>query len=285
MKWKNIAVLMTALDADAQTETLRGVEEYGKQNGFNVSVFLWFTGVSEKDKQNLGELNIAYLPDLNLFDGVIVFANAFHTEGNRERIEEILEDVSCPIVSIGCELQNSTSVCTDGYAAMRKLVEHYVVDHKFSKIHFVKGVEGNPDGEARYKAYVDVLSEHGIAVAPERVTQGDFYVTGGELAVKEILSGSAEFPEAIVCANDTMAIAVCDLLMEKGYRVPEDVVISGYDYSTEGQEHSPAMTTVRSCFYELGRKACETLIEEMNEIEHTETILLPEEVTESVNHA
>ncbi len=278
MKWKNIAVLMTALDADAQTETLRGIEEYGKQHGFNVSVFLWFTGVSEKDKQNLGELNIAYLPDLNLFDGVIIFANAFHTEGNRARIEEILEDVSCPIVSVGCELENCTSVRTDSYAAMRQLMEHYVVDHKLSKIHFVRGVEGNPDGEARYRAYVDVLTEHGIPVVPERVTQGDFYVTGGELAVKEILSGGAEFPEAIVCANDTMAITVCDILMERGYRVPEDVVISGYDYSTEGQEHSPAMTTVRGCFHKLGSKACEVLIEEVNGGQIEKTILLPDEV-------
>ena len=263
MKSKNIAVLMTALDSDGQTETLRGIEEYGKQQGYNVSVFLWFTGISEKDKQNLGELNIVYLPDFNLFDGLIIFANAFHTEGNQERIEKVLKDVTCPIVTIGCKLKNCTSVCTDGYTAMRKLVEHYVVEHQFTRIHFVKGVEGNLDGEVRYQAYVDVLTEHGIPVRPERVSKGDFYVTGGELAVREILSSGLELPEAVVCANDTMAIAVCDLLMEKGYRVPEDVVVSGYDYSTEGQEHVPAMTTVRSRFYSLGEITCQVLVSEI----------------------
>ncbi|MBQ9983494.1 MAG: diguanylate cyclase [Lachnospiraceae bacterium] len=282
MKWKNIAVLMTALDSDAQTETLRGIEEYGKQQGFNVSVFLWFTGVSEKDKQNLGELNIAYLPDFNLFDGVIVLANAFHTEGNKERIEELLEESDCPIVTVGCDVPGSVSVFTDSYTAMRELMEHYVKDHHFTRIHFVKGVEGNPDAEARYKAYVDVLSEYGIPVSPERVTQGDFYVTGGELAVDEILASKVEFPEAIVCANDTMAITVCDLLIEKGYRVPEDVAVAGYDYTTEGQEHVPAMTTVRNSVYGLGAKACEVLV---NEIAGKETygvennkIFLPDEV-------
>lgn len=282
MKWKNIAVLMTALDADAQTETLRGIEEYGKKQGFNVSVFLWFTGVSEKDKQNLGELNIVYLPDLNLFDGVIVLANAFHTAGNREKIEELLADISCPIVTVGCELPGSISVFTDGYTAMRQLVEHYVVDHQFTRLHFVRGVKGNADAEARYKAYVDVLTEHGIPVLPERVTQGDFYVTGGELAVKEILASGVELPQVVVCANDIMAITVCDNLKEKGYRIPEDIAVSGYDYSTEGQEHEPAMTTVRSSVYNLGAKASEILIDKIQENteseETSQAIFLPDEV-------
>ena len=117
---------------------------------------------------------------------------------------------------------------------------------------------------------------------PERVTQGDFYVTGGELAVDEILASKVEFPEAIVCANDTMAITVCDLLMEKGYRVPEDVSVAGYDYTTEGQEHIPAMTTVRNSVYSLGTKACEVLVNKIAGKEISDAkdgkIFLPDEV-------
>ena len=59
-------------------------------------------------------------------------------------------------------------------------------------------------------------------------------MTGAELAAKQIFSSKLAFPEVIICANDTMAMTICDCLREKGYRVPEDVAVSGYDYSFEG---------------------------------------------------
>ena len=191
MRHKNIAVLITALDTDAQAEMLRGIEEYGKSKGCNIAVFLWFTGAYENEKQNQGEINIVNLPDLNLFDGVIVFADTMHMKENRKTIESLLERVECPIVCVGCKLKNYPRVLKDNYAAMRKLVEHFVVDHKLNRIHFVKGVEGNDDAEARYQAYLDVLTEHDIPIVPERISQGDFYVTGATLAAKEILDSHA----------------------------------------------------------------------------------------------
>ncbi|MBE5941961.1 MAG: GGDEF domain-containing protein [Lachnospiraceae bacterium] len=286
MKAKNIAVLVTALDFYAQVETLKGIEEYGKKHGFNIAVFLWFAGALERDKQNIGELNIIYLPDFNLFDGVIVFANTLHLEANRQRIEEVLEDISCPVVTIGCKIKDYTSVYTDGYAAMREIVEYFVNEKQMTNIHFVKGIEGNMDAESRYQAYVDVLTEHDIPVLEERVTQGDFYVTGGARAVKEIMESKLSFPEAIVCANDVMAITVCDLLMAKGYNVPEDVMISGYDCSLEGQQHSPKMTTVRIRFHQLGETACKMLIDEIEGEEIHKDLFLPDEIilNESCGH-
>lgn len=278
MQHKNIAVLMTALDSDAQAETLKGIEEYAKSRGWNIAVFLWFTVTYEKDKHNLGEINIVNLPDLNLFDGVILFANALHIENNKEEIEKLLDNLTCPIVCIGCKFKDSPQVRTDNYASMKELVEHYVVDHKMTRIHFVKGIEKNADATERFQAYVDVLKEHDIPIVPERISQGDFDVAGGKFAAKEILKSNLEFPEAIVCANDVMAITICDILMEKGYRVPEDVVISGYDYSVEGQQHFPKITSVRCRFKELGEKTCQVLADKIDGKEVPAESLLPDEI-------
>lgn len=260
MKRKNIAVLMTALDSDGQAEILKGIEAYGRSNGCNVAVFLWFTGVFEKERHNLGELNMAMLPDLNLFDGVILFADALHMEKNRECIENLLENVSTPLVTIGCKHKTAPAVWADNYVGMRSLMEYLVVEKGLKKIHFVKGIEGNVDAEARFKAYEDVLTENGIRVTPERITQGDFYVIGGEKAAKEILSSKLPFPEAIVCANDTMAITVHDILTRKGYKVPEDVIITGYDYSFECRTHYPDIISVRINGQEMGERACKAVL-------------------------
>ena len=261
MKQKNIAVLMTSLDSDGQAEILKGIETYGKEHGCNIAVFLWFAGAFERDKHNMGEINIVDLPDFNLCDGVMLFSNALHYDNIRKKVEHVLDKVTCPILCVGCKLKDHPRIMTHSYESMKKMVEHFVVEHGMKNIHFVKGVEGNEDAEARYQAYLDVLAEHEIPVVPERITQGDFYVKGGEQAVKDILGSNLAFPEAIVCANDIMAVTVCDLLIEKGYRVPEDVVISGYDYSVEGQNHYPRITTVRCQFKQLGAEACQILLD------------------------
>ena len=278
MQHKNIAVLMTALDSDGQAEALKGIENYAKSHNCSVAVFLWFTGAFEKDKHNSGEINIINLPDLKLFDGVILFSNALHMQNNRERIEELLAELTCPVVCFGCKLKDYPQIGMDNYSAMRELVEHFVVDHSMRRIHFVKGIEGNIDAEERFRAYIDVLKEHNIPIEQERISQGDFYVTGGEVAAKEILTSKLPFPEAIVCANDVMAITICDLLTIKGYHVPEDVVISGYDYTIEGLNHSPRLTTVRCRFTDMGEKACELLFDRIDGKETPEDVMLPGEV-------
>ncbi len=260
MKRKNIAVIMTALDTDNQAEVLKGIELCGKSNGCNVAVFVWFTGIYEKGSHNRGEMNIAMLPDLNLFDGIILFADAFHIKENKERIEQMLEAVSCPIVTVGCRYKNAPAIWADNYAGMRTLMEYLVKERGMRNLHFVKGIEGNVDAEARYKAYLDVLKENRIPVEQERITQGDFYVIGGEMAARDVLNSSLTFPEAIVCANDTMAITVYDILSKKGYRIPEDVVITGYDYTYECRLHYPQIISVKVNSFEIGAQACAAVL-------------------------
>ena len=92
MQHKNIAVIITSIDTNDQSDILRGIESCGKFYGCNIAVFLLVTGSFEREKHNLGEINIVNLPDLNLFDGVIVVANAVHMEANKKKIEDLLED-------------------------------------------------------------------------------------------------------------------------------------------------------------------------------------------------
>ena len=278
MKRRNIAVLMTAADSESQANELRGIEEYAKSHECNIAVFLWFTGAFETKKHNLGEVNIVNLPDLNLFDGIIVAANALHIDENREMIENILADVKCPVVGMRCKIGDHYMVRTDNYAAMRELVEHFVLDHGLRDIHFVKGVEGNEDALARYRAYADVLKENNIPIIPERVSDGDFYITGAEKAAAEIMNGVLPLPQAIVCANDVMAITISDILVKNGYRVPEDVMISGYDYSVEAQNHNPRITSVRSRFHDIGKRACEVLLNVLDGQEMPKDNYLPDEI-------
>ena len=107
---------------------------------------------------------------------------------------------------------------------------------------------------------MDVLTENKIPIVPERISQGDFYITGATIAAKEILKSTLSFPEAIICANDTMALTIADILTDKGIRIPEDVIIAGYDCSLEGQVHNPKMTSVRTRCKGLGKESVKLLL-------------------------
>lgn len=271
-KRMNIAVLITAIDTNAQVSILQSLERFIGEYDCNIAVFTWFTGAFENGRHNLGEINIVNLPDLNLFDGVIVVANTIHLAGNRDIITRKLQMVNKPIVLIGDRLGDYYFVGADAYPAMRKLVEHFVFEHKMRRLHFVKGIEGNPDAEERFRAYLDVLNENGIPVDEEEITQGDFDILGGEQAANRILNSGRPLPEAIICANDIMAITICGILQKNGYSIPEDVAVSGYDGSEEGRQYSPVLTSVYNSSDKQAEEACRILWK----LAHGETV--PKEV-------
>jgi LacI family transcriptional regulator len=71
-------------------------------------------------------------------------------------------------------------------------------------------------------------------------------------------------PTAIFCANDLMAIGALEALRSKGFRVPEDVSLMGYDDQEISRHTHPALTTVLLPNYEMGRCAVESLLAEIN---------------------
>ncbi|MBQ7925169.1 MAG: GGDEF domain-containing protein [Lachnospiraceae bacterium] len=257
---KNIAVLCTAIDSEAQMRMIKGIERFGRKHGCNIAVFTWFTGFYEREKHNLGEVNIVNLPDLNLFDGVILAANVLHIEFNRNLILDLLKTVKVPVVSVGAKVEGCYYVGADTYRTMRELVEHFVVYHGMRRLHFVTGTPGNQDSEDRFRAYKDVLAEQGIPLEEERITQGDFYIAGGERAAQQILHSNLPFPEAVICANDMMALTLCNSLQAKGYSIPMDVAVSGYDQTLEGQQSIPMLTTAKICTDKQGEAACKLLL-------------------------
>lgn len=67
------------------------------------------------------------------------------------------------------------------------------------------------------------------------------------------------YPEAIVCANDYMAISVCEALRKRGVRVPEDVCVSGFDYVTEAVNYEPTLTSMQVDFVGMSKRAVDII--------------------------
>ena len=75
--------------------------------------------------------------------------------------------------------------------------------------------------------------------------------------IEDFINSKLPFPEAIVCANDSMAIAAIYYLAEHGFNVPGDVAVTGFDALPEALDHTPSITTTSSFSAEI-KRCCPT---------------------------
>jgi LacI family transcriptional regulator len=155
-------------------------------------------------------------------------------------------------------------VSADNWSGAHALVTHLVEDHDARRLFHVDGPATAPDAKARRLALQEVLGAHpGTTLAGS--FSGRFAVHSGEAAGIRLLADAgadrAALPDAIVCANDQMAIGVLRTLTARGVRIPEDVAVVGFDDIFPASLADIALTTVHQPMRKVGERACERLIE------------------------
>jgi len=173
---------------------------------------------------------------------------------------------SIPVVNIGHSGDDFvTSILVDNYGGMRAVVRHLIEFHACRKLAFIKGPANNPDAHARYRAYVDELVGHGLAPDPELCYQPfDWSPPGGQSAVRAFLDERKLSFDALIAANDNMALSAIQELQARGLHVPYDVAVCGFDDSVESPTSMPPLTTVHQPLREMGRLALEALSAHIN---------------------
>lgn len=113
---------------------------------------------------------------------------------------------------------------------------------------------GNPDyaeNAERLAGFADALTRNGIG-DPELITEVDFTATAGNEAMRRRLTVEKAPPDAVLAANDLLAIGAIQALRDHGLQVPDDVSVAGYDDTAVGASTSPALTSVHQDLYQAG---------------------------------
>lgn len=111
-----------------------------------------------------------------------------------------------------------------------------------------------------FESFKEVLAEHNIEFNSELVADGLLTEEGGMKAAEQLLRQDSEIT-AIFALNDKMALGAIKKLNELGLRVPEDIAVVGFDDIPQASYSIPGLTTVHQPLYEIGKLACERLIE------------------------
>jgi len=144
------------------------------------------------------------------------------------------------------------------------LTTHLIKDHGLTRLAFVGGGEDSPDAQARFLGYQEALRAAGLPVPATPDTRGNFTQADGRLATERLLART-ELPQAMVFANDQMAVGALETLERSGIRVPDDVAVVGFDGIPLGRVVRPSLTTVTQPMRKLGETAVDLLVERLTE--------------------
>jgi LacI family transcriptional regulator len=152
-------------------------------------------------------------------------------------------------------------VVADNRSGSVALVTHLITDHDKRRLFHVDGPPTAPDARERRLGMEEVLRAYPRCrlVGSYR---GSFSVQSGEEAAEKLLSTHRDpLPDAVVCANDQMAIGVLQAFARAGVRVPAEVAVVGFDGIYPGSLSDPPLTTVHQPMRLLGERACDRLLD------------------------
>jgi LacI family transcriptional regulator len=155
-------------------------------------------------------------------------------------------------------------VAADNWSGAYALVEHLVSAHGRRRLLHVDGPGTAPDAVTRRQALQAVIEACPGAVLTGTY-RGRFTVHSGQEAALRLLADTGTagrpLPDAIVCANDQMAIGMVRTLTQAGVRVPEEVAVVGFDDIFPASLTDPPLTTVHQPMRKIGERGCDRLIE------------------------
>ncbi|MCR4841556.1 MAG: GGDEF domain-containing protein [Lachnospiraceae bacterium] len=266
MSRKNIGVFVAGDEGQLKIDFINGVSKRASQLDCNVIVFdslihkpEFDSGISLSDEFIRGETSIYMGHDLSDLDAVVMMGDTLINKDVKNQIIEKLTAEGVPIVDVDDYDERCHCLIYDDTMGMESMIRHVVETHGCRKIDFISGFKGNRQSEERVLAYRKVLEENGIPVEESRIGYGQFgypaeYVVNGFIQDHGLA-------DAIICANDTMAIVTTKTLRAKGFKVPEDCIVTGFDGIPEGQAFVPSLTTVKRPIETSGRRAIDIAYE------------------------
>lgn len=143
------------------------------------------------------------------------------------------------ILSIDQQFMEQPSIGIDNYHMFYQIVEHMITVHGCRTLNYLGGPSLNEENQKRFAAFCDCLNQYQLPLDPRRILHMSFLNSDGEQAYQHWKQSGLHLPDAILCANDNMALGYCVAAQRDGYYAPQDFRVSGFDNSEESQIYSP----------------------------------------------
>ena len=245
-----IGMVVVAISDPFMGRIVEGVEQVAIGAGFNVIL-----STSQNDRQR--EIAVIDVLQQRRVDGIIVVASHLF-----DRYRHYFDRIEVPIVMIDEQEPGGVihSVAVDDLGGARLAVEHLLaLGHR--RIGYV-GVTNRPkSNQHRLKGYQEALQAAGITPDPTLIFASNHiedHAKRGEASLEPLSAAGAT---AIFFYNDMTAIGVLSACYKRGFSVPDDLSVVGFDDIDMAAYTIPPLTTIRQPRLELGQRAMQMILD------------------------
>lgn len=264
-----IGVIVNDIGSTYVSSILRGVEEIGRMYKYDILLSSSY-GDSEV------EVKFAKLLLQKQVEGIIVISDTLNT-----KLLYRLEESKIPYINVN-RFYNVDEHYTVGvnhkdgtYQMTNYLVEN---GHKNIGLLYVRKDFDRTEEKIKEDGYLEALEEHGLAkntIGIEGIREKD--VAGIMDKVEEkIRSGVTAF----VTTQDELGIHLQNALLDRGYKIPEDVSVTGYGATEMTELTRPKLTSVKVPYYDIGAVAIRKILKEIKKEESEDKVYLPARIVE-----
>lgn len=214
--------------------------------------------VSNYDMDNL---NQPKLIAEDRVDGIIVLGRP-----KKEYLKMLYQNKRVPMVFMDFydDEEIVDSVVSAGFYGMYRMTD-YLIKNGHTRIAYVGTIMYTESITDRYFGYCKALMERGIEQRQDWVLNDRDY-SDGKMGLDYKYTLPEDMPTAFVCNNDIAAYALIKQLEEKGYRVPEDISVVGYDDYLYAEFGESNITTYAVDMAEMTKKALACLIKNIENL-------------------
>lgn len=243
---KTIGMFVCKATEYFQRTVCKAMAEQAEQWDYNLIIFTTFGEYDNNREYITGECNMLEIPCYEKLDAVILLLDTFDIPGMEERLlQRLKECIACPVISIRKRQEGCINILSHDKEEVSRMVDHIVDFHQAKKIYYLSGPAYMYDIVSREEGFRETVVRRGLDFDETYIYPGNLWYDVGERAVDYFLSLPGSLPDAILCANDYMAISVCEELNRRNIDVPGDIRVTGFDDVVEARQIYPQITTVQ----------------------------------------
>ncbi len=265
---KNIAVLVHSLTVEYAAQVVSGITSFFKDKDVKVILFQLndpYSTYGIFDHQNWSATE--YLKSDEI-DGIIILAGTFSVTIPPEVFRKVFEKIDKPVVSISIELglKNETTALVDCEKVYSDAIQHFVKKHNCKKVAFLSANKTiSKEAVQRFEAYKNALKENNLEYDEALIFDGSFTQDSGYDAVKEKIKSREDlYFDAMIIANDFMALGALKAFQEVGIDIPNELKLLGFDNTSHSYTCKPTISTVDQNIFLQGTIAAQTMLKKLN---------------------
>ena len=221
-------------------ELVRQAKEHDE---YRLLVYHCYEDLYYENPDNIGAAKLFDTISYDMIDVMIMMQTNEMQTPLFNNICERCNEKGIPVISIDLYRKTAFNVSFAYGEAFSSIVEHLITEHGCKDLMHMAGTKGNDFAQTRIDSFAETVTKHGLAFSEDNVLYGDFWDNPTYAAMDAFFESGRPLPDAFVCANDSMAMAVCLKLAEHGYSIPEDVIVTGFDGMELEKYHNPRLTT------------------------------------------